>query len=119
MRGNLVPITLLFLALASGLGIAWLSQNPEAPVLRRAEGWPIVGPVATWFREAYRPPAPTPEWRETTTQGGPGARRPPHGYPENLETSDGVSPPWPGPPEWVWVLPDTVLRTDPSQDAPI
>jgi hypothetical protein len=35
--------------------IAWLTQHPEAEVVRQAQEWPVVGPLAKWFRQAYLP----------------------------------------------------------------
>ena len=40
-------------------GIAWLTQNPEAEILARAQEWPIVGPLATKFRQSYLPLQPS------------------------------------------------------------
>ena len=49
-----------FLVLLVILGtIAWLTQHPEADVVRQAREWPVVGPLASWFRQAYLP-APKP-----------------------------------------------------------
>ncbi len=50
----------LFVALLLGTfgGLTYLTRHPDAEILRRAESWPGVGPLASRFREAYRPPRP-------------------------------------------------------------
>lgn len=41
-------------AVLGGLGtLAWLTQHPDSPALERATEWPVVGPLASSFREAY------------------------------------------------------------------
>lgn len=51
---------LFVVAVVGGIGLvagyAWLSQNPHHEVVRQAEDWPVVGPVAIWFGESYRSP---------------------------------------------------------------
>jgi hypothetical protein len=50
-------VLILILVLAA---LAWLTGHPDAPVVDRAAGWPVVGPWAARFRELYRlPPPPT------------------------------------------------------------
>lgn len=49
------------LALTLTGGLVWLTRHPGAPIVRRAEGWPIVGSVATAFRARWDPPAPPPQ----------------------------------------------------------
>lgn len=51
---------LALLVLALG-GFAWLTGHPEAPIVDRAVGWPLVGPLAERFRARWRPPPPAPE----------------------------------------------------------
>lgn len=47
-------------ALALAGGLVWLTRNPGAPIVRRAERWPLVGPAATAFRARWDPPPPPP-----------------------------------------------------------
>ena len=56
-RDPLVWLLVLVLVLLGG--IAWLTQNPESPLLDRLVEWPGIGPAAEWFRDSYRarPPA--------------------------------------------------------------
>ncbi len=54
MRRSLVFYLLTVLGLALFGGAAWLTRNPNAEIVRRAESWPYVGAAALWFREAYR-----------------------------------------------------------------
>lgn len=56
MRRQLVPTLLVTLLLSSVIGFAYFSNHPESPWLERAQSWPVVGPVASWFRTAYLPP---------------------------------------------------------------
>jgi hypothetical protein len=47
------------LSVLAGLaGFAWLTRNPEAEIVAEAEAWPVIGPVASAFRERFVPPAP-------------------------------------------------------------
>jgi hypothetical protein len=49
-------------------GFAWLTQNPTAPIVEEATEWPVVGPLAVSFRQAYvgepQPPAEVAEVEE-------------------------------------------------------
>lgn len=56
-----LPQVLIGLVLLLGLGFAWLTQNPGAPILERAEEWRLVGPWAAAFRRAWLAPAPQAE----------------------------------------------------------
>ncbi len=47
---------LVLVVLALFGSFAWLTRNPDAEILRRAESWPYVGGLASRFREAYLPP---------------------------------------------------------------
>jgi len=118
MRRDVGAILLLIL-LVGNLGlIAWLSHHPDAPLLRRAEEWPLVGPAACWFRSMYLPPSERGRPDEDGDDGEDGAddggvevvyldRRAPEWEP----------PPPPGPRQVVWVLPGTVMRAAPSPTA--
>lgn len=57
MRRSL-PYLVVWTLLAALGGFAWLTHHPETPWLERAGQWPVVGPWAARFREAYLgPPA--------------------------------------------------------------
>ena len=50
------PFWLFLLMILAIFGsFAWLTRHPEAEILLRAESWPYVGPLASRFRELYRP----------------------------------------------------------------
>lgn len=104
-----------FLVLLAILGtIAWLTQHPEAEVVRQAQGWPVVGPLASWFRQAYlpslKPRAPgvdTGEEQELATTG---------------EVEVVVLSPSPddvGARPQVWVPPGTPLYAEPDTSSPL
>lgn len=59
VRSFLFVLGLLVVVGAFGL-FAWLTQNPTAPIVEEAVGWPVVGPLAESFRRAYvgEPPPP-------------------------------------------------------------
>lgn len=60
-RGReLLVYGVLLLTLAGLLGFGWLTRNPGAPILERAQEWPLVGPLAQRFRRAYLGPEPAP-----------------------------------------------------------
>lgn len=50
-----LPHALLVLVLAAGLAFGLATRYPEAEILARAEGWPLIGPWAERFRAAYLP----------------------------------------------------------------
>ncbi len=111
MRRDLGPLLLLFLVLGLLAGFAWLTRHPDAPVLRRAEGWPFIGPLATWMRERYLPPEPAPAVAEEEPLAAPGP----------AAVAPLVAPPAAGPVQAgprVWILPGTVLRLSPAEAAP-
>lgn len=86
-------------------GFAWLTQNPEAEFLERAQEWPVVGRLATSFRQAYLPPPPVP--RETLPEAQPGVEvitLPP------VNSSE---------PRYVWVQPGDALHTEPDVASPV
>lgn len=99
---------LLILSLGVGLGLALLTHHPESPWLERAQEWPVAGPAATWFREAYLGPKAeeegTPEPRETVPEIPPRApvRRPPPSSTAPTPSTKAPEParrrPAPGPP---------------------
>lgn len=53
---RLLPPFLIVLGLALFGGFAYLTQHPESPFLAKAREWPIVGGLASSFREAYLGP---------------------------------------------------------------
>ena len=55
MRANLIYL-LLFLLIGGLFGVGWMTQNPEAAWIERAEAWPAVGPLFELFRETYLGP---------------------------------------------------------------
>jgi hypothetical protein len=76
------------LALLLG-GVVWLTRHPEAAIVDRAAGWPLVGGAARAFRERWRPAPPLPS---------PPAPEPEVEYVYRIE-SDGPSP---GRPALAW-----------------
>ena len=69
MRRDTLPL-LLALGLALLGSLAWLTRDPEHPVLGWLAGQPVVGSAAERFRELYRPPAPRPA-AETAAEEAP------------------------------------------------
>ncbi len=55
---NIAPLLWIGVAVTLLAGLAWLTRHPDSEIVRRAEEWPVVGPVAAWFRELYQPPPP-------------------------------------------------------------
>ena len=49
----------LVLLLAIVLGLSVLTRFPEAPIVERAEGWPLIGSAARAFRDQYVGPSPS------------------------------------------------------------
>ena len=110
MRRNLGPLLLLTLLLGLLATFTWLTRNPEAPVLRQAESWPVVGPLASWIRQRYLPPEPVVEPAEEPAEKAPLVSR----------DAGPREPPAAGAPETgprVWILSGTVLRRSPSPAA--
>jgi len=101
MRGNAGPLVLILTLLGLFGGLAWLTRHPDAEIVRRAESWPFVGPLASEFRQRYVPPPP------------PAA--PAEGVAEatfEVEVVEPVlSPLGEG---FVWVLPGTAMHREPS-----
>ncbi|MCP4660359.1 MAG: hypothetical protein GY856_33580 [bacterium] len=108
MRRDAVTVLLLVVFLVFFGGFAWLTRHPDAEILRRAEDWPVVGPWASQFREAYRPRkhpiCPPP--------GEPRERRIPE--PREIEAHPPPSTAY----ETIWVLPGMRLREEPSETSP-
>jgi len=67
MRGWSAILILLLLLGAAG-AFSWMTLHPEAPIIERAQSWPIVGGLAQRFRAAYV--APKREGREDRESKG-------------------------------------------------
>lgn len=103
MRGNAGPLALILTSLALFGGLAWLTRHPDADIVRRAESWPFVGPLASEFRERYVPPA------------APPAAAPAEAA-VKIEVVEPVLPPVGD--GFVWVLPGTAMHREPSATSP-
>ena len=53
MRRPFWAYLLVFGLLATLSAFSWLTHHPEAEILRQAEEWPLLGPLAASFRRAY------------------------------------------------------------------
>ncbi|HVR28933.1 MAG TPA: hypothetical protein VMS86_05305 [Thermoanaerobaculia bacterium] len=53
---EVVAWTFLALVVVSAAGFAWLTRNPEAPIVAEATEWPVVGVAARLFQERWLPP---------------------------------------------------------------
>lgn len=121
-RSDLGPWLLLFALLGSFSGAAWLTRHPEAAVLERAQGWPVVGPAAEWFRGRYLPRQGAPA--EAGAAAGAEVvvvrrEEAAGGALDRLRDSEPL-PPGERPPgrrPVIWVLPGTVMRAEPSPEA--
>ena len=121
MRRELASIFLLALLLGLFAGYAWLTRHPEAPILERAAEWPVVGPMAVRFREAYLPPA-GPEvgspsevdWprNDGSPPGSAGGGGPGVGVPMPQDPSIHDARPW------IWLEEGTEIRAAPTTRAP-
>ncbi len=112
---------LLLLALFGAY--AWLTRHPDAPVLERAQDWPLVGPLAERFRDFYQVDAREAARRGSNGAGGSAAdalearrRRPEATAPEvewviDYERLDARP--------WVWVSEGTPLLAAPDPGAPV
>ncbi len=107
MRRPYVVYLVVLSMLALLAGTAWLTRNPDAEILRRAEDWPCLGPLASRFRQAYRQPESRPGLvdRETVEarireRDAPGSMPHPRVYQQR-----------------VWALSGMELKAAPSVDA--
>lgn len=70
-----VAVLLSALLVGSTAAVLWAFQNPDAPIVVRAESWPIVGPWATELRRRgptpFTIPPEGPEEWESADGGGP------------------------------------------------
>lgn len=65
MRRPIGAYLLVFLVLLVFGTLGWLTHNPEAEILARAESWPYIGPFAERFRSAYLGPVEAPAETES------------------------------------------------------
>lgn len=102
---SFVPMVFLTLLVTVFGGVVWLTRHPEAEILRMAETWPVLGPLATEFRELYIPPARTePEASESVPVGV--------GTPPTTEIRHAIRDSTLG--DLIWVLPGTPLLQQPE-----
>lgn len=75
---NVVPWLLILLVLGPLALFAWMTVDPDAAWIERAESWPVVGPLAERFRRTYVPPPPAevPEAEVEIVHVPPQAQRP-------------------------------------------
>ncbi len=116
MNGQMRPRTavawgFVVLLIAGSSGLAWLSRHPEAPLLARAERWPLVGPFAARFRAAHLPHA---------ASSGATPRR--LRLRKELFGDEAFplagEPAAPAAPERIWIGPGEALRATPSASGP-
>lgn len=105
----------LVVALAGFGGFAWLTHHPDAAIVERARAWPLVGPLAARFHDAYAAPPPL-----SPPPGAASARSPSPSKvaPAATRTASTWKPAPPprdparaGAPRRVWVRDGAVLRT--------
>ncbi len=111
MRSRSSPVLGLF-ALIALLGmVAWLTRHPDAPIVRAARDWPLIGPVARSFHRAYVPARQDPPKSVDSTA------------PEIVRQVEvEVIEPEPiqiGAKPYVWVQPGTEIYSAPDTDSPI
>ncbi len=111
MRRRSSPVWLLFTGLALLSAVTWLTRHPDAEIVREAVEWPLVGPVAKKFRQAYLAREADPEKRPT---------------PGDLEIHRRVEvvtvvpdPVVVGAKPYVWVQPDTPIYSEPDRESRI
>jgi len=112
MPRNLLLLLLLVLCLVPLAGFAWLTHHPDAEILDQAQEWPIVGPLASWFRKQYLP-------KEKRWENGPVFKPLPsidEVRDQGLDEATEEPPRPPGP--RIWLLPNTLLRQEPQASAP-
>ena len=107
VRRNAASYAWLIMVLVVLAGAAWLTQNPEAEIIERAQDWPVLGGLATAFRQAYLPPPPVlqEEWPEREPDREIEVLTPP--------PVDSAAP------RYVWVQPGTSLYEKPDLRSPI
>ena len=109
---EVLPWVALLLLLALLGGFTWLTHHPDADIVRQAEGWPLVGPLAGVFQQRFAPDPPPGSVRVDgwTTDGADVVVQ------RSRERRYGWAIPPPGDP--MWLLPGAVLRRQPNHDAP-
>ena len=107
---RLLPHALLILVLSAALAFAVATQFPEAAVIERAEGWPLIGPHAERFRAAYVPAA--------TGSGDAVANAAPDAEPApEIEVVQVIDPDLIGPKPKVWARAGTPILAEPELGA--
>jgi len=109
MRRDLGAYLVLIAAVLALGGLAWLTRHPDAAIVRTAEAWPFLGPLARRFHEAYRPPPAPPQTPESSAEPAP-ERLPEASLPA-------IDPSPVDKPGRVWVLAGTEIKARPSADA--
>ncbi len=92
--------------------LTWLTRNPDAEILRRAENWPVVGKLAVRFQQAYRASYKTEREDSEAFDAS-----------SEMTDLDRIAEAIPSPPspvfaQHVWVLPGMELKSRASADAP-
>lgn len=105
---EVLPWVMLLLLLVLFGTFTWLTHHPETELVRQAEDWPIVGSLASAFRQHYAPTPPPGSIDGSTANGGVVIER-------SRELRYGWTVPPPGDP--MWLLPGAVLLRQPSHDA--
>lgn len=106
MRGYAGPLSFLLALLALFGGSVWLTRHPEAEIVRRAEGWPFIGRLASEVRRRYATPPPA-EAGDSPVVIVDDA--------EPVVVEPVLPPVGEG---FLWVIPGTVMRREPSANAP-
>lgn len=113
MRDLVVKVlvaTLVFLF----VGGAWLTRNPDAEIVERATEWPVIGPWAERFREAYlptpQPPGPGEEPEVVYIDRGGRVVDDPERLGDDPDLAVGARP-------IVWVPQGTRILEEPSLDS--
>jgi hypothetical protein len=87
--------------------LAWLTQNPAAEIVETAEDWPLLGPWASRFRQAYLPSPISSRDTETVEEA-------------TAEVVVIEVPPGEAlVPSFVWVQPGTELHAGPNEKSPV
>ena len=89
-------------------GLAWLTRNPDSKIVEKAQDWPVVGPLASRFRQAYLPPpAPPPAERSGLEEAAAEV------VAIELDPEDVEALPF------VWVRAETELYEGPDKQSPV
>jgi hypothetical protein len=88
-------------------GVAWLTRNPDSPILERAREWPLIGDLADTFRRAYQP------------QPSDSGASEPVPVPETDVEVITAPPVRATGPRFVWVQPGASLHAEPDLESPV